>query len=308
MKLCKIFMYEAFWQLERRPFENNSDVRWYYPGESHQGAMLKLRYAVENRRGAALLCGPSGSGKTLLVRQLRRHLTKQFRPFVHLVFPQMPAENLLAYLADELMAPVSSPSNTPNGVRRGEAGSTGDSVPDVNTRNLASIHDIEHTVVRIQNFLAQNAAQEQHAVVAIDEAQLIDESRTWETLRLLLNFEANSQPGLTLLLVGQPGLLAQIDRMPALEERLGVKCLLRPLSVDETAAYVNFRLKAAGAKKSIFEPAAMETLHELTHGLARQINRLCDLAMLVGFAEERKTISAEQLEAVAEELVTVTPE
>jgi hypothetical protein len=52
----------------------------------------------------------------------------------------------------------------------------------------------------------------------------------------------------------------------------------------------------------------METLHELTHGLARQINRLCDLSLLVGFAEERQTIGADQLEAVAEELVTVTPE
>ncbi len=96
--------------------------------------------------------------------------------------------------------------------------------------------------------------------------------------------------------------------MPAFEERLGVKCLLRPFTVDETAAYVNFRLQAAGAKNLVFEPDAMPTLQELAHGLPRQINRLCDLALLVGFAEERKTIGAEQLEAVAEELVTVTPE
>ena len=273
-------MYESYWQLDRRPFENNnSDVRFYYPGESHQGAMLKLRYAVENRRTAALLSGASGSGKTLLVGQLRRHLAKQFSPIVHLVFPQMPAELLLAYLADELGAPGGS-----------------------RTEN------IEFTVRRIHGFLSQNAAQNQHAVVAIDEAHLLENTRTWEALRLLLNFEVGGQPALTLLLVGQPALLAQMDRMPAMEERLSVKCLLRPFSVDETAAYVNFRLQAAGAKQQIFEPAAIETLQQLTHGLARQINRLCDLALLVGFAEERRSIVAEQLEAVAEELVTVTPE
>ncbi|HZZ28392.1 MAG TPA: AAA family ATPase [Pirellulales bacterium] len=272
-------MYEAYWQLDRRPFENTSDARFYYPGESHQGAMLKLRYAVENRRAAALLCGASGSGKTLLVRQLRRHLSKQYRPFVHLVFPQMPTEMLLAYVADELGAP-------------------GESI----------LNNVEQTVRRIQEFLIQNAAQDQHAIVAIDEAHLLDDSRTWEALRLLLNFEADSQPLLTLLLAGQPGLLPQMERMPALEERLGVKCLLRPFTIDETAAYVNFRLQAAGAKRPIFEAAAMETLQELTHGLARKINRLCDLAMLVGFAEEHSSISAEQLEAVADELVTVAPE
>ncbi len=242
--------------------------------------MLKLRYAIENRRGAALLCGASGSGKTLLVQQLKRQLGKQFRPIVHLVFPQMPAGELLAYLADELTAPAISGSAT----------------------------TIEQTIRRIEMLLDQNSGQSQHAVVAIDEAQLLDEVRTLEALRLLLNFESGGQPNLTLLLVGQPGLLPQIDRMPALEERLGVKCLLRPFTVDETAAYVNFRLQAAGAKKQIFEPSAMEPLYELSHGLGRQINRLCDLALLVGYAEERKSIGAEQLEAVAQELVTVTPE
>ena len=113
---------------------------------------------------------------------------------------------------------------------------------------------------------------------------------------------------MTLLLAGQPVLLAQLDRMPSFEERLGVKCLLRPFTVDETSAYVQFRLQAAGAKKTIFQPEAMNTLHELTHGLPRQINRLCDLALLVGYAEERLMIGADQLEAVAEELVTVAPE
>ncbi|HEY2881482.1 MAG TPA: AAA family ATPase [Pirellulales bacterium] len=266
--------------------------------------MLKLRYAIENRRGAALLCGASGSGKTLLVHQLRRHLAKRYRPFVHLVFPQMPTDALLAYLAEALATPL---SNTLKPLTGATISPAAPAVKPVETSRRGS-YGIDDTVWRIQQFLLQNAQQDQHAVVAIDEAHLLDDTRTWEALRLLLNFESDSQPTLTLLLVGQPGLLPQIDRMPAMEERLGVKCLLRPFTVDETAAYVNFRLQAAGAKRPIFEPASMETLHELTHGLARPINRLCDLSLLVGFAEERKTIGSEQLEAVALELVTVAPE
>jgi type II secretory pathway predicted ATPase ExeA len=276
-------MYETYWQLDRRPFENSSNPQFYYPGESHQGAMLKLRYAIENRQGAAVLCGASGSGKSLLVQQLRQHLSDKCRPLVHLVFPQMPAESLLAYLADELTA-----------------------VPT--TASSASTSPIEQTVRRLQRFITQNAAEGKHALVAIDEAHLIDDTRTFEALRLLLNFETNSQPAFTLLFIGQPALLVQFERMPAFEERLGVKCLLKPFSVDETAAYVNFRLQAAGAKAAIFEPEAMETLHTLSHGLARQINRLCDLALLVGYADESHSIGSEQLEAVADELITVTPE
>jgi len=93
-----------------------------------------------------------------------------------------------------------------------------------------------------------------------------------------------------------------------LEERLAVKCLLRPLTRQETADYVTHRLKVAGAVRPIFAPEAMPTLHTLTHGIARRINRLCDLALLIGFAEEQKTISAVHLEAVSQELVAIVPE
>ncbi len=107
-------MYESYWQLRQRPFENNADPQFYYPGESHQAALLKLRYAVENRRGGALLAGASGSGKTLLTNMLRAVLGENFAPFVHLVFPQMATPELLAYLADELDG--SSTATAPSGV------------------------------------------------------------------------------------------------------------------------------------------------------------------------------------------------
>ena len=64
-------MYETYWRLKQKPFENAADPRFYYPAESHQAALLKLRYAIENRRGAGLLVGPSGSGKTLVTTMLR---------------------------------------------------------------------------------------------------------------------------------------------------------------------------------------------------------------------------------------------
>lgn len=73
-------------------------------------------------------------------------------------------------------------------------------------------------------------------------------------------------------------------------------------------AYISHRLTAAWATRAIFDTSALEAAHQLSHGVARQINRLCDLALLVGFAEERAVISASQIEAVAEELVAVTPE
>jgi len=87
-----------------------------------------------------------------------------------------------------------------------------------------------------------------------------------------------------------------------------VKCLLRAFSQQETAEYIEHRLRAAGAKRMLFEPEAVNTIHALANGIARRINRLCDLALLIGFAEQQQTISAELVEAVHQELVSVVPE
>ena len=273
-------MYESYWQLTQKPFDDTVDPRFYFPGESQQAALLKLRYAVENRRGGALLAGPNGSGKTLIVNILRQVLSESFQPLAHLVFPQMSTGELLAYLADELDGSAASPA-----------------VPSV-----------AESVRRIERFLAENTRQGRHAVVVVDEAHLLESARTFQTLRLLLNFQTDGQPGLTLLLVGQPALLPMLDRMPEVEQCLGMKSLLRPFSETETAQYVNHRLQAAGALGTIFEPEAFPVLHELTHGIARQINRLCDLALLIGFAEQRSQITAAHLESVCQELVAVGPE
>lgn len=272
-------MYKSYWQIGAKPFENTADTRFYFPSEAHQGALLKLRYAIENRGGCALLCGASGQGKTLLIHTLWQQLSEEFSPLVNLVFPQMPADQLLAYLADEL---------------------TG----DYPQRQLTT----ERNLRRLQTALVDNSQAGRHAVIVIDEAQLLRDTGALETARLLLNFEYDACPMLTLILVGQPSLLPALDRMPELESRISVKCLLRPFHLEETIAYVNHRLQAAGAERTIFDESAMQALHQHSQGNPRHINRLCDLALLIGFAEEQSTIGSTQIEAVAEELLAVVPE
>lgn len=272
-------MYEAYWQLDAKPFECTSDVRFYYPGESHQAALLKLRYAIENKREAALLAAPAGTGKTLLIAALARLLPAHCQPLVHLVFPQMPPEQLVAYITNEL---------------------TGETAAQPET--------IERNIRRLQHMLNENVAARRQAVLVVDEAHLLRDTSALETLRLLLNLQVGGAPAMTMVLVGQTVLLPALERQPELDERLGVKCLLRRFHLEETMAYVSHRLSAAGAKRPIFDTSALEAVHHLSHGVARQINRLCDLALLIGYADERPGLAAAQIEAVADELVTVTPE
>ena len=167
---------------------------------------------------------------------------------------------------------------------------------------------VHQSVRRVQEALRANAEKGRHAVVVIDEAHLLESSQMLETLRMLLNLGPDGKTGMTLVLAGQPGILPLLDRTPQLEERLGVKCLLRPFTAVETGQYVAHRLQVAGGTRPLVAPEAVPTLFELTHGIARQINRLCDLALLVGFAEEQKVLTADHFESVFRELVAVVPE
>lgn len=273
-------MYEAYWKLDRKPFNNSKSTDFYYPSEAHQGAALKIRYSIENRRGAAVLAGAAGLGKSLLIETLFRQMPETVWPLVNVVFPQMTSDQLLAYLADEI------------------AGT--DTTPSARTADAC--------VRRIGGTLAANTQEGNHAVIVIDEAHLLRDLGTLEMLRLLLNFETAGELDLTLVLVGQPPLLAHVEQLPGLDERIGVKCLLRPFNEDETVSYVSHRLTAAGANEALFDDAALRTIHELSLGIPRRINRLGDLALLIGFAEERPLISEDHIRAVAQEMVAVVPE
>jgi general secretion pathway protein A len=267
-------MYESYWQLDHKPFENSSESRFYYPAQSHQAALLKLRYAIENRRAAALLTGPSGSGKTLIAQTLAKQLPEKYSPVVHLVYPQLPADQLVGYLADELTGELTGGTST-----------------------------IEQNLRRFETTIKQNCQAGRQAVVIVDEAHLLRETAALETLRLLLNYEHDSRSCFTLLLLGQPAVLSALARLPELEERMDAKCLLGKLTLEETISYISHRLTTAGAKHEIFDQEGLEALHYLSQGIPRRLNRLADLALVVGYAEELPKITSRQIEAVAEELL-----
>ncbi|MEO0529772.1 MAG: AAA family ATPase [Planctomycetota bacterium] len=275
-------MYLDYWQLAAKPFEPADAVdEFYYAGEAHEGALSKLLYSVQQGRSAAALAGPSGVGKTLIVQRLAKQLEKAVGTSIkvtHIVFPEMSSRDLLAYLTERLAAPAVS--DKPTGA-------------------------IEESVRRLEALGEANAASGTRQLVVIDEAHLLEDCGALETLRLLTNFRSGSAAAFTLLLVGQMGLLSAVARKPTLDERLDVKTLLRSFTAEETKAYVRHRLATAGAARDLFTAEAIDQLFALTGGYARKIDRLGDLALVVGFANQRPEIGAAELDSVHRELVAV---
>ncbi|WP_435008346.1 ExeA family protein [Tundrisphaera lichenicola] len=244
-------MYEEHFGLRPRPFGAPSSLPAHVALPSRDAVLRRLRYGLEHGRGPALLFGPPGTGKTLMARSVAHELGGRA---VHLAFPAMPAADLMAYLADELAAPDPTLSGLGGSVRR------------------------------LRACLASSAMKGERPLLIVDEAHLIDDPSTFETLRLLLNFATLGPPDLALLIVGGPEVLLRLPR--ALTDRLTARCLLSPLTLEESSAYVLGRLQIAGATSPLFDPDSLAELHRSADGLPRRLDRLADLALLIAYAQE----------------------
>lgn len=267
-------MYESYWKLNARPFRNDAAPEFFFRGESHQAAMLKLRYAVEHHLGAALLTGGVGYGKSYLVQTLASELTETFSPIILLVFPQLSPPELLAWLAVEL------------GV----------------STEIADEGRLDQTLRHLELQLQKLTSAGRSPTIIIDEAHTIESPAVLQTLQLLLNYQQQPSINFSVIFVGDRPLVGQVSRWAALDERIPIRAALQPLSRQETAAYVKHRLAIAGRKQTVFDEGALTSLFQLSGGVPRRINRLCDLALLVGYADQLPIITDQEMEAVGEEI------
>jgi general secretion pathway protein A len=272
-------MYGDYWKLDRLPFENDCDPQFFYRAPAHESAVLKLQYVVEQGKEIALLVGGHGLGKTYLTRILESELAGQCRPFVRLCFPNLNASQMLALVARRLGAD--------------------DGRIDESASAAAIMRRLED---RLQSLAAEGA----RPVLVIDDSQLVDTPHVFQSLALLLSASQVCGLELSLILVGLPELLPQVQRVPALNDRVAVRAALQPLRPDETCEYIRHRLRMCGLETCMFDTAALQSFATLSGGVPRRINQLCDLALLVGFADQRSVISRAEIIAAAEELTNVS--
>lgn len=273
-------MYQSHWGLQSRPFDSRPEANFYFPSDSHQAAHLKLHYAIETRRSVAVVCGEPGLGKTMLLDSVLSQLPEFVAPTVRVVYPAMPPDQLLRYIARQV-------------------------APNEGSDTFGGIGQSIETIERI---LRQNVSEQQHAVIAIDEAHLLESFGSLEPLRLLLNLAtelAESEAAMTLVLSGSPLLLSHLARHNALEDRVAVRCVLERFGRDETVAYIRHRLATAGLSKPLmFDDEALGVVQELTLGAPRRINRLCDLALMIAYAQDKSRIDSATIETANAELTS----
>ncbi len=255
-------MYQEYWNLTELPFESVPDPRFFYSSADHQRALLQMFYAINTRMGAAVLTGDTGCGKTVVSRMLIHELSSDRYKIALMNRPGLSPEDFLRDMLGQL------------------------GVEDQSNGKL-------QRALEVQAVKSANAGK--YTVVIVDDADALEDENT-EELQSLFSFQRNGRFFLTLLLIGQAGLNDRVAGVEALGQQVARQYHLAPFKREETLSYVQTRLEKAGADRSLFDEDAFDALYRASNGVPRDINSICDVALLLGFDAQVKTVGEEQIE------------
>ena len=263
-------MYAEFYGLKELPFALTPDPRYIYFTPSHTEVMANLHYGIESGKGLIVVTGEVGTGKTTMLRWVMQRLDRTV---------------LVAYIFNPRL-----------------------SVPEF-YQHLAALFDIQNwssksdLLIELGKVLESRHSRGLRTVLIVDEAHGLSTS-VLEEVRLLCNFESDTAKHLQIVLTGQPELRAVLNNpdLRQLKQRVALRCDVKALpNVEETAQYIKSRLKVAGAARSdMFSPGAVDYIFRCSEGIPRNINNLCDNALLNGFAASEPIISRAAVQEVAE--------
>ena len=267
-------MYCDFYQMRERPFNVTADPKFLYLNARYREALASLHYGITQRKGFITLIGEAGTGKTTLLKKLLDDLDQTTRT-VFVFNTNVTFDEILEYIFGEFDLPVH------NGKRL-------------------------YMLQRLNTFLLDELGKGRNVALLIDEAQDLDYS-VLEDLRLLSNLETAKEKILQIVLSGQPELGQKLGNpgLRQLRQRIAVSCRLLPLTREELTEYIQARLTAAAAADpKLFTRDAEERIFEISTGIPRLVNIVCDNALVIGYALGKKRIGADVVNEAAADLLT----
>lgn len=261
------FMYEEFYGLSRKPFSITPDPSFIYWGRGHRLAFTMLQYGVLNQAGITVITGSIGCGKTTLIERLLAQLDGTITVGTLTTLHDR-VTDLLAFVLMAFGEPFEDMSEV---------------------AKLAALED----------FLEHEHEEGRRCILIVDEAQNLGVALL-EQLRTLSNFTRDGEPLLQLILVGQPQLrdLLRDPRMVQFVQRVSSDYHIKPLAEGDVSQYIEKRLSIAGRNAPLFDESAVARIYEVTGGVPRLINLLCDTALVYGFSSEKEMIDAEIINEV----------
>ncbi|MDA8388309.1 MAG: AAA family ATPase [Nitrospiraceae bacterium] len=265
--------YLEFYRLKEHPFSNIVDTRFYFNSRQQSNAVLKLRHAIESRRGLSIVVGDIGAGKTTLARRLLEELDEDRYEAALLVIihSSVSSDWLLKKLALQL--------------------------------EIREVKDSKVEILgQIYRRLAEICEQGRTTVILMDEVQMLKSREIMEEFRGLLNMELADGKMVNMVFFGLPEMDEVLSLDEPLKQRVSTRIRLTAFSEEEAKSYMRHRLEVAEAGKGLFTEEALHAVYNCSHGLPRLINTICDNALLDGFLFKSEVIDEQVIRSVALDL------
>ncbi len=265
-------MYEEFFGLVETPFSMSPDPRFLMATPCHREAIAGLVYGVTERKGFMVLSGEAGTGKTTVLRVVADSLPNEVE-FSYILNPALTPDELIEHMMLDL------------GI---------DDVPQSKARRM----------FRLGQLLASRHQESKVSALIVDEAHKLA-PEVLEEIRLLTNFETDTEKMLQIVLVGQTELSELLNRseLRQLKQRVALRFKVQPLTPAEVGQYVAHRWsRAGGGSETPFTAEALEMLTAYSEGIPRLINSLCQNALMICFAAEMRAVGPEQIREAASDL------
>lgn len=256
-------MYTRYFGFNEKPFTLTPNPNFIFLSKNHKEAFAHLLYGINNHYGFIELIGEVGTGKTTVLRTLLGQLQEDAYRSALIFNPCLTGLELLKSINQEFGIDASSGCAT-------------------------------DLLAALNRFLLEENARGRTVVLVIDEAQNL-QADVLEQVRLISNLETDNDKLIQIILAGQPELEALLRRpdLRQLNQRIAVRYKLKPMSLDETRAYIRHRMEVAGDTGLVsFTPFALRWAYLHTLGLPRLINILCDRALLIAYGDERRRVTA----------------
>lgn len=265
-------MYKEFFGLEDTPFTLTPDPRFIVFTPSYNEVLASLYYGLENAKGLIVLTGEVGTGKTTALRWILRRLDSSVLA-AYVFNPRLSIDEFYHHVTQML-----------------------------GIKDWSNKSELLNTLGKV---LEERHRRGLRTVIIIDEAHELSDY-VLEEIRLLLNFESDNAKHLQIVLTGQPELRDKLNQvnLRQLKQRVALRCSMHSFpTVEEVDRYITERLLIAGSEQpSVFTPGAVDFIFQCSEGIPRQINNLCDNAMLAAYSAGEQIIGRQIIEKVAENL------
>jgi len=267
-------MYNEYWGLGHNPFRNVPDPAAFFPARSHEEALARMCFLVEENKRGGLLLGAPGTGKSLVLQVFAEQMKRQHRRLAIISHPAFDGREVFY----DLCAAFSlNPSPTATKAELWRA---------------------------LSSLVRENRYQELHTIVVVDDAHMLVNANSLTDCQLLFNLDENAGAMYTVVFVGKPGLAQAVLADDALTQSFDLTFSLDPLGQDEIGPYVEHRLSVAGRESPAFEPDAVAKIYQYSRGVPSNVNHLCDLALLGACGQELPLVTVDVVDNVQSELST----